>query len=190
MSSKIINTFKAVFVLSRLGFSHEVMELNRSITESNELISLFHLKKEEKHLSKWFDGEIIDNGISRDAMSSLMSTGEVLEYLQKNNLDPKTMMSGIYRVMSKYNHCSYAAILDSVDVFNEDFDFHQYAGFHFTENNTHMTKTALSGTLTAIRIIYLELQDQKGSEKVKSLQEELFGESTGERYKRLIIDGM
>jgi hypothetical protein len=63
---KTSQSFRAIFLLAREGYSYEVMEILRGIRESLDLVHLF-LDEEENspNLKKWFSGEIIENSIAR-----------------------------------------------------------------------------------------------------------------------------
>jgi hypothetical protein len=63
---KTSQSFRAIFLLAREGYSYEVMEILRGIAESLSLVHLF-LDEEENssNLKKWFSGQIIENNIAR-----------------------------------------------------------------------------------------------------------------------------
>ena len=165
---KIIYTFRALIILARNGFSHEVMELVRSIEENTDLISLFHHDKIGDYLNKWYDGEIINNSKSRLAIAKFMSDNSIPE-LKNNKFDLKKIIDNIYRMMSQYTHCGYGALIDAIDPFEEDFDFQRRAGFHFTLNNFHMVRSAMISTITALKIVFGEIGDMPNYEEINKL---------------------
>jgi hypothetical protein len=143
---KTSQSFRAIFLLAREGYSYEVMEILRGIRESLDLVHLF-LDEEENspNLKKWFSGEIIENSIARASHDKFLNQ-EAPDI--ESQIPYKEAQAHIYRLYSLYSHISYGALLDSFDVYNRDFDFQRIAAFHY------LNKTALSlvqGTLeTAI----------------------------------------
>lgn len=171
---KVLQTWEAIFLLASRGDNFNIMELTRSIGENIDLIKAFHLDKEEKYLRKWFEGEIIEHGISRELEHQFLIEGK-LKSIEENNLSPRDMTKDIYRVQSKYTHCSYAALLDCVDVFNEDFDWNGYAGAHYTLHNIHALKSAMTATLITLKMTYLELGDNVNYTQVDKILVEFSG---------------
>jgi len=157
---KVIQTWETIFVLCLKGYNFDVMELIRSIGENLDLIKTFHLDSDQKYLKQWFGGQIITHDIARRLEEKFIKKNNQ-EFLEKHNLSPYDMATDIYRTFSKYTHCSYAALLDSVDVFNEDFDWNGYAGAHYTLHNIHALRSAMSATLTTLKVIYLQLKDME-----------------------------
>jgi len=52
-----------------------MMELVRSIGENLDLAKAFHLDKEEKHLKRWFEGEIIEHKTIRAIEDKFLKEG-------------------------------------------------------------------------------------------------------------------
>src|SRR3972149_2930029 len=128
---KISNGIQAIFILAENGLHYEAMELVRSNREAMDLIFYFLLGDDtSRDLKKWFDGEVIKNEIARNAFSKFLS-----DELQKagTTLPVNSMKSGIYSGLSGYSHVTYAALLDSIDVYHQDFDFERIAGYHYTK---------------------------------------------------------
>jgi hypothetical protein len=61
------------------------------------------------------------------------------------------MANDIYRMLSKYTHCSYAALMDCIDVYTHDYDWNRYAGFHYTEHNMHELRSTMTATILAFK---------------------------------------
>jgi len=153
---KIIQAFDSIFLLSAEGFNFEVMELCRSINESLDLIKLFHLDVSHQYLNDWFDGKIIDNKIAREAEHKLLTSGGI-EAVDSGIIDPYDMITEIYRVFSKYTHCAYGAILDSVDVYHHNFDWNKYGGFHYMLHNMHEVESTMVSTVVTLKMTYQKL---------------------------------
>ena len=165
---KILQTWEAIFLLSLRGYNFDVMELTRSISENIDLIKVFHLDKDEKYLKQWFEGNIIEHKVARQLEDKFLK--EVgLKIIEEHNLSPYDMATDVHRTFSKYTHCSYAALLDSVDVFNEDFDWNGYASTHYTLHNIHALKSAMTATLITLKMTYLELGDMQSSVRVDEM---------------------
>jgi len=63
---KVSQSFRALFLLARDGFSYEAVELIRGIQESLDLIHLFLSEEENSpNLKTWFSGDIVENCIAR-----------------------------------------------------------------------------------------------------------------------------
>jgi hypothetical protein len=155
---KVSQTFDAIFLLSIGGFNFEMMELSRSINENLDLIKLFHIEKDHKNLISWFEGKIIDNKISREAQHEYLLEGnDNVESLASGEINPYELITKIYRVISKYTHCSYGALLDSVDVFSHDFDWNKYGGFHYTLDNMHQIESTMTATIITLKMTYQKL---------------------------------
>jgi hypothetical protein len=149
--SQMIQHFEAILLLATDGLSIEANELIRAIGEARDLIVLFLVEgKDHSNLKKWFEGEIISNDIARKAAH---------RFLNERRTDPlpvHDMKSGIYTALSKYSHMSYAAILESIDVFARDFDWHHVAGFHYTTvGSLPQAKEMVRATVVALKQFYL-----------------------------------
>lgn len=102
---KVLQTWEAVFLLAERESNFDVIELIRSINENLDLIKAFHLDKEEKYLKRWFEGEIIDNGVSRKLIDEF-SKEMTPEFEEKYGLSLYDLSKDVYRTFSKYIHCS------------------------------------------------------------------------------------
>lgn len=131
---KIAQSVRGIFLLAKEGFHYEVMELVRSNREALDLVALLLRERPDSPLlQKWFDGEIVENEKARKAMAALM---DEFGKASGTELPVSEMKSGIYSGLSKYTHVSYAALLDSYDVYNDDFDFERNAGHHYVRNSS------------------------------------------------------
>ncbi len=182
---KVLQTWEAIFLLARRGYNFEIMELTRSINENLDLIHTFHLDKEQTHLKKWFEGEIITNRVARRLSDEFIKKGSI-KSVEEHGLSPYSMATDVYRGFSKYTHCSYAALLDSVDVFNEDFDWNRYGGAHYTLRNMEALKNAMVTTLIALKMTYMELKDPESYKEVDNILVEFAGPMDEQSLKDLI----
>jgi hypothetical protein len=143
---KVSQSFRALFLLAREGFSYEVVELSRGIRESLDLIHLF-LEEEENapNLKKRFLGQIIENSIARKAKDKFINQGLIDNEIKTHFRD---MQDHAYRILSSYSHISYSALLDSFDVYNRDFDYERIAAFHYMrDSGTPMIRSMLESTI-------------------------------------------
>jgi hypothetical protein len=75
-------------------------------------------------------------------------------------LPVKERKAGIYGALSKFNHMSYAAIVDSIDVFERDFDTRRVAGFYRANMGTlPSTKGEIRAMIVTMKQLYLSLGD-------------------------------
>jgi hypothetical protein len=150
---KTSQSFRALFLLAREGYSYEVMEILRGIIESVQLVHLF-LNEEENspHLKKWFSGEIIQNEIAR-AFQDKFLNHESPDI--ESQIPYKEVQSHLYRLCSLYSHISYSALLDSFDVYNRDFAFQKIAAFHYLNNIAlSLVRGILETTVIALKHFY------------------------------------
>jgi hypothetical protein len=131
---KILKNLRACDVLARGGYYQEFMELARSISESLDLTQLFLIEGNGgRNLPKWFEGEIIDNGTARKIIGEDFDKRKevAMKDIKIDLGDYEKAKVKNHRLLSKFNHSSYAALLDSYDRVNEDLDFDGLAGYHF-----------------------------------------------------------
>jgi hypothetical protein len=148
---QVLQHFEAVFVLSAEGKSVPAGELTRAIGEALDLIVLFEVEgKNSSHLKKWFDGEIVENRKARDSAHRFMNEG------RKDPLPVAELKARIYAGLSKYSHMSYAALLESIDVYERDFDWRRCAGFHYTNSGTlPFALEMMRSLITTLKQFYL-----------------------------------
>src|SRR6266496_1927025 len=79
-------------------------------------------------LKKWFSGDIVENRDARDAADKFVNQDLSIIGAQIAFKEAKAHM---YRILSLYTHNTYAALLDSYDVYHKDFDFGKISGFHY-----------------------------------------------------------
>ena len=179
---KIIQTWRVIFLLTERGYNFETMELNRSIIENLDLIHTFYLDKDSTHLSKWFQGEIITNGIARNLVDEYIADNSV----NTHGLSPYDMANDVYRGFSKYTHCSYVALLESIDVFNEDFDWNGYAGAHYSLKHTNALETTMTTNLVTLKHTYLELKDMESYSVINKILLDFAGPMDDQLLQELI----
>lgn len=183
---KVLQTWESIFLLASRGYSFNVMELIRSMGENLDLIQAFHLDKEEKYLKQWFEGEIIEHAISRKIANKFLKEGPLANEIKENDLSLEDMATDIYRAFLKYTHCSYAALLDSVDIFNEDFDWSMYAGSHWALHSMSALENAMTVTLITLKMTYLELKDFDSYGEINKILVDFAGPMDEQSLKDLI----
>jgi len=170
---KIFQSWQALFLLAKNGFHYEVMELLRSIRESADLIFFFMQGNDSSpDLEKWFAGEIVSNEKARKAMHDFMN-----EEISKTGvtLPISEIKSGVYGGLSKYAHVSYAALLDSFNVFSRDFDFERTAGFHYTRTSSlPFAYGDMYNTITSLKYFYQSIDDKDSYEKLNLISKKNF----------------
>ena len=165
---KISNGIQAIFILAENGLHYEAMELVRSNREAMDLIFYFLLGDDtSRDLKKWFDGEVIKNEIARNAFSKFLS-----DELQKagTTLPVNSMKSGIYSGLSGYSHVTYAALLDSIDVYHQDFDFERIAGYHYTKaSSLPYVQGEIEGMIVSLKHFYQIVGDNSAYEQLDDI---------------------
>lgn len=164
---KIMQAWETIFLIAKKGKNQEVMELSRSINENLDLISLLIFSHDvNDYLDRWFNGEIIENRKAREEIDKFINCQNLVS---QESIPIYEMDTHIYRILSKYTHGSYAALLDSVDVFNKDFDFNGFAGFNYTKRNFHVLESAMVKTLLELKTLYLFLKDDDSYKKINDM---------------------
>jgi hypothetical protein len=161
-----IQHFEAIFLLAAEGLSIQSSELIRSICEALDLVVLFDVEgQSHSNLKKWFDGEIIENREARDSAHRFMNEGRT---------DPVPfgeLKAGIYAALSKYSHMSYAALLESIDVYARDFDWHRLAGFHYAKSGSlPFAREMVHAMIITLKQFYLS-RDQKSFRELDKIYE-------------------
>jgi hypothetical protein len=128
---EVFQHFESIFLLAAEGLSVPVNELNRTIAEALDLIVFFESQgRDSSSLRKWFAGEIVQNRKARESAHRFINEG------RKDLLPVAALKARIYAGLSKYSHVSYAALLETIDVYERDFDWRRCAGFHYTKSGT------------------------------------------------------
>lgn len=172
---KVANNWRAVFILARGGMHYEVMECMRSIEESIWLGCHFVFGHPDE-LAKWFEGEIVSPSKTRKRIDAWMN-----DRARELDLDMpiEETLLGIYSGLSRYSHSSYATLLDSYDVWHDEFDFERIAGFHHLRSSgIPYMRGALEGTVNCLILFFQHCGDHKNRAAADSLYREL---SPGER---------
>jgi hypothetical protein len=155
---KTAQSIRAIFLLGREGFHQEVMEIVRSSREALDLVGLFLREGPDSQLlKKWFEGEIVENEKARKAM-----TKRIKEVAKGSGitLPLDEMKAGVYGGLSKYAHVAYAALLDSYDVYSDDFDFERTAGFHYVKaSSLPYVEVELQGLIITLKDFYQTMGD-------------------------------
>ena len=159
----VFETWEVVFLLARNGMNTQMMNLIRHIRETLDLIEFLIIKGEgSQDLKKWFGGEVVSPKKSRKAIEAFLESDHTL----KNEIDFYNMQSYIYALMSMYTHSGYCAMLESVDVFNKDFDFKKYSSFHFVKEAIKNTNEIMNSTMITMKSVFLYLKDMKSYQQV------------------------
>lgn len=182
---KVVKTIRACNALARGGYYQELMELARSVAETQDLIQLFIIEGDGgPNLEKWFDGSIVDNGVARKAI------GADFDKYKEKALTEIAIATGDYekakvenhRMLSKFNHSSYAALLDSYDRVNDDLDYKDLAGYHFAQTTGILQiKLMIEATFVALRYFYYAIADNEGFEGLTAIMDSLLDISSEER---------
>jgi hypothetical protein len=163
--SQAVHHFEAIFLLAADGRNIEICELIRAISEALDLAVLFLIEGQtHPNLKKWFDGEIISNDQAREAAHRFFNVG-------RSDLRPvNELKTGVYAALSKYSHMSFAALIESIDVYARDFDWHRVAGFHHTRNGgLPFAKEILIATIVTLKQFYLFQGDQEAVQQLSEL---------------------
>lgn len=155
---KAYKSLRAALLLCRNGHSVEAMEVSRSGKEAIELAILFWDDANAKHLTKWFKGDIVENGIAREYQHELLNR-ELAEHFGGEEQPIRDILRKGYRTMSVYTHSAYSGLLDNVDVFNFDFDFKKYGGYHYCIDNFHVVEDLLIKILLQLKNCAAQLGD-------------------------------
>lgn len=155
---KIAQGTRAIFDLARRGFHYEIMEIVRSNREALDLAILFLTEPPDSPLLKrWFDGDIVENVKAREAMGKFV---EDFNHQSGANLPIEAMKAGVYGGLSKFGHVSYAALLDSYNVYADDFDFEQSAGFHYIRTGSlPYVQMELESLMLGLKHFYVVMHD-------------------------------
>jgi len=157
-----LQSFQAILLLAAEGFHYQMSELLRGIREALDLVVLFLCEEQQSpNLKKWFDGEIISNQLGREALDQFINE------VRTDPLPVKERKAGIYGALSKFNHMSYAALIDSIDVFERDFDTRRVAGFYRANMGTlPSTKGEIRAMIVTMKQLYLSLGDNTAAKEL------------------------
>jgi hypothetical protein len=165
---KVSQGLAASFLLLKNGFHYEVIEIIRSNREALDLIRLFIAEPEgSAQVKRWFAGEIVKNAKAREvADRQLRDFAEITKVAQSL----EGVQDGIYSGLSHYSHVSYSAILDSYDIYHQDFDFEQIAGHHYAlKSSLPYVRTEIHSVLIILKAFYLSLGDRESYLRVDGL---------------------
>lgn len=87
----------------------------------------------------------------------------------------------IYRGLSKYTHLSYAAILDSIDVYAEDYDLNKFVGYYHSRNSSlPLLKSEIDAFIVELRLYYQNINDHIAYKELGELYKK-YGEKPNPR---------
>lgn len=131
---------------------------------------LFLEDGQEERLQNWFKGKIIDNKLARESFHRILNSG-LLNISGMPVYDTKTDIYGVY---SLYTHSSYAALLDAVDVFHEDFDFERISGLYYTLRYFDtIVKNLIVSMLLELKNIFTKYKNLEKIDQVDRLLEKV-----------------
>ena len=183
---KVFSNIEAMFILAGSGKNLEMMEMCRSAQESLDLIILFLIDESDPLLKRWFAGATIPNKEARAAIHKFLN--EDKELVGEEGIPVDKMTAHIYDIYSKYTHSSYAALLDAVDAFHEDFDFEGYSGFHYTKENFRMVQNISASLATTLKHVFLNLKDQSNFERADKIYKTINPSTTSREEMAKIIE--
>lgn len=166
---KAYSNLETILFLAPKGKHLEIVDLIRSAQESLDLVFLFLEDESKELLEKWFKGETIPNREARRVLDNVMNR----ELVSQGNTPAGDMKGFLYNLYSKYTHSSYAAILDAVDVFHEDFDFEGTSGFYYTRENFQNINNLVASLLIQLKNFFVKFHDQENFRKVDKLYKSL-----------------
>jgi hypothetical protein len=153
---KAYGNIYTLLLLAKSGANHELVEICRSAIESLDLVILFLDKDKDKFLGEWFKGKIISNEEARINVHELINKGKA------KDVPVKDVKGDIYNTYSSFTHSSYSALLDSIDVFYEDYDFKKNAGFHHANRNMVLIDNVIISLLLTMKNFFLHVGDKEG----------------------------
>jgi len=162
---KAFSNLETTIFLAKKGHNLEIVDLARAGTESVDLAFLLFEDDQTHQLTKWFAGKIIQNKKARKAFHRVVK--QVVR--ESTELPVEEMKRKVYETYSLYTHSSYAALLDAIDIFHEDFDFERYAGFHYTRRNAHVIQDLVIKILLQLQNVFGYSNDKKSLAKVDDL---------------------
>lgn len=177
---KAISNLEAGMLLSKSGFSEEMLELSRSGHESIDLGFLF-IDDENKHLLKrWFKGEIIENNIARQYAEKILNKSNILS----TPVDIARAKNDVYYAHSLSTHSQYTALVDSIDVFYEDLDYYKYSGFHHSAILFYYMESLYTNILLLLKILFIR-KGESNINKVDKLLDEVLPKTTSSEIEQI-----
>ena len=170
LTAKAYGDLETLILFAKQGRNFEIIELARSGQESLDLAFLFLESGQEERLNNWFKGKIIPNRIAREALHKIINS----ENPSSPVIPMYELKTHIYNIYSLYTHSSYAALLDTVDVFHEDFDYKGMSGFHYTLKNLDIAINNLAiSLLLELKNIFTKYQNLESINEVDKLLEQM-----------------
>jgi len=164
---KAYKNLQGVILSAKNGKVSSFVELCRSAQEALDLVFVFLDTKGQKHLERWFKGQIITNGDAREIIDK--STNEMLLSMSKDPVLVKDAKRDIYWTYSLFTHSGYGSMLDMIDIFYEDFDYDDYSGFHYTKQYLHLLESLVVNILLGLKNMFLIFKDLENLNKVEKL---------------------
>jgi hypothetical protein len=163
---KTYSNLETILSLAKGGHNLEIVEIARAAHESLDLAFLFLEDGQEKRLENWYKGKIINNKKARELLHRIINT----EKNSKVNLPIYDTKTDIYGIYSLYTHSSYSALLDSVDVFHEDFDYDRIAGMHYTLRYFDaIIINLVTSLLLELKNVYVKLKNLEKIQEIDNL---------------------
>ena len=179
---KAYGSLQSALLLCRDGRNIEALEICRSGKEALDLVIVFWEDENANLLSKWFKGKIIDPSEVRDFQHKLINR-ELADYYENEEQPIKDLLRNGYKIMSVYTHSAYSGLLDNVDVFNMDFDFERYGGYHYCIENFHVVEDLLIKILLQLQSSALKVGDTGAFTATKEISKRFDVNLTKEQMK-------
>ncbi|MBP7823207.1 hypothetical protein KA050_02535 [Candidatus Gracilibacteria bacterium] len=170
--SHIFDSYDALFLLIRNGFSSALMNHIRMMKEADGLISLFVMeyeKSEEKNLKDWFSGVIVLNGKYRERIGDHYESflgEEGASQLKEHEVF-------LHRLLSIGTHNGYATMIESITPFYEDFDLEKVVHYNYSLRTSSLLKGLLLESNLTLRNVYMHLlPGLEETQKLEKIQKE------------------
>lgn len=168
---KAFGNLRTATLLAKNGSCQELVEISRSAIEALDLAFLFLQDEKGKLLKDWFKGKIISNDEARKALHKSIN-----KIFVDTTIPLQDVKSDLYETYSLYTHSSYAALLDSIDVFYEDYDFKKYAGYHYSVRYLHLIDNIVINILLLLKSAFTYVKDTKNFEATDKLLRAIWNE--------------
>lgn len=167
---KSYGNLETIILLAKEGRNTEIIELARSGHESLDLTFLFLEEGQEERLKRWFEGKIIRSKTAREVLHRVLNSSPI----NKANLPMYDLKTDTYGIYSLYTHSSYAALLDAIDVFHEDFDYERISGYNYIlEYFQAIINQLVISLLLELKNIFTKYKNFESVDKVDKLLEGL-----------------
>ena len=166
---KAVSNLETLVLLAKKGHSLEMVEIARSGVESIVLAFLLLEENQENAISKWFKGGVIGNEESRKLLHKVLNRERTPEKENTPKLSIEDAKRDTYSIYSLFTHSAYMALLDSVDVFNEDIDYERNAGLHYANKNLHLIDNLAVNIIFELKNLFNKVKDMEGFDQANKV---------------------